>query len=87
MKKLDEIKTNQAGFVAFANRSYGYRGDKETWARVSLSDTGEIIKLTVRRASKGMISDGYETEIREFCSEFGIDWDSVGCGDSQSIDF
>ena len=76
----DGIQINDKGFVRFSKRNFGYAGDKASYAKV------ENGKLIVARAKKGMMSSDYEDEIREFCESYGIDWDSVGCGDRVSVE-
>ena len=66
--------TNGSGYVNFNNKDWGFAGDKKTWAKL------ENGKATVKRASKGIISSAFDSEMESFCSDYGIDWASVGCG-------
>lgn len=63
-------------FVKFANRDWGYRGDKGTWAAID-TDKNEFV---VQRAARGIISDDYNAEIADWCAERGINWDAIPCG-------
>lgn len=68
------------GFVNFKNRNWGFRGDKGTWAKFDGKN------LTVCRAAKGVISSSYTDELREFCSQYGIDFDDVRCGEKVTVE-
>ncbi len=78
------IKTNNAGFVNFDKKDWGFAGDKGTWVKVSVKDGIET--LTVKRAAKGTISREFEAEVQEFCEPFGIDFYAVGCGCTVSVE-
>ncbi len=54
-------------FINFSKRNFSYRGDKGTWAREEAN--GDI---TVQIASKGIISDDYLDEIKEFISQHEV---------------
>jgi len=60
-------------FVNFASRNMGFRGDRGTWAKITTCP-GQPSKLTVCRASQGIISSQYEAELQEFCAAYGIDF-------------
>lgn len=77
---MGTIKTNDSGYVDFANRSFRYQGDRGTWARIKDG------KLTVKIAGKGTISSAYTDEMRLFCSDYGIDFDAMRCGDTITVD-
>lgn len=70
------IKTNEQGFIIFAARNWGYRGDRSTWARVEKDGS-----ITVQRAQRGIISSGYTAELEKFCTAFGQDFLALGSGD------
>ena len=72
---MSKIKTNNAGFVNFKNRNFGFKGDRGTWAKFD----GK--KLTVCIAKSGTISSDYTDELKSFCEEYEIDWDAMSCGD------
>lgn len=67
-------------YVKFENKNWGYAGDKGTWAAFS----GKTLK--VKRAAKGIISSALEAEMQEFCSQYGIDFSAVKCGQTVSAD-
>jgi hypothetical protein len=77
---MAEIKINDKGFVEFKNRSFGFTGDRGSWAKV---ERGQIV---VCRAAKGIISGAYEQELRDFCSDNGIDWDGIRPGNKASVE-
>ena len=68
------ITTNDAGFVTFSSRNWGYAGDKGTWAKL------ENDKITVKKAARGTISRAYEAELCNFCTQFGQNFDAIPCG-------
>ncbi len=78
---MENIKTNDAGYVEFEKRNWGYKGDRGTWARVNDNNT-----LTIKIAANGTISSKYIDELGVFCHQFDIDFDKMGCGDSITID-
>lgn len=67
------------GYVNFDSKNWGYAGDKQTWANYD----GDY--LTVKRASKGLISEAYENEMTEFCAKHGIDFSDVKPGQAIKI--
>lgn len=70
------IKTNEQGFIIFAARDWGYRGDRGTWARVEKDGS-----ITVQRAQRGIVSTPYTAELEKFCAAFGQDFLALGSGD------
>lgn len=72
---MDKIKTNNSGFVNFKNRNMGFKGDRGSWAKLTKD------KVVVCRSKNGIVSDAYDDELREFCSNYGIEWDTIRCGD------
>lgn len=64
-------------YINMENRNWGYAGDKGTWAR--RNDDGTI---TVKLAAKGTVSRAYCEELREFCAQYGQDFDAIRCGES-----
>ena len=75
------LECNESGFVRFNSRNFGYRGDKGTWARYDASSR----KLTICRAAQGLMSEAYETEMREFAAAYGIDFVAMSCGTRQTV--
>lgn len=69
-------KTNEQGFVVFAARNWGYRGDRGTWARVEADGS-----ITVQRAQRGIVSSGYTAELEKFCAAYGQDFLALRSGD------
>ena len=80
MMTANTFRTNEPGFVSFQHRDFSKRGDKGTWAR--LEEDGSI---TLQKAARGLISDAYEAELREFCASFGADFDAIRCGERVSM--
>lgn len=66
-------------YVNFKNKNWNYAGDKGTWART------EGKTVTIKKAARGLISDAYTSELREYCAQYGIDFDSIRCGDTLTI--
>lgn len=64
-------------YINMESRNWNYAGDKGTWAR--RNDDGTI---TVKLAAKGTVSRAYCEELREFCAQYGQDFDSIRCGES-----
>jgi len=83
---MEKISVNKSGFVNLKNRNWSYAGDKGTYAKVDTDKDGNQIKLTVKRANKGIISSAYETEMREFCEPYGINFADLSCGMTASIE-
>lgn len=77
---MDTFKTNRSGFIEFQNRNKGFKGDRDTWARISGN------QLTIFRAKRGLMSGNYYNEMCLFCSEYGIDFDSIDCGEKRTIE-
>lgn len=75
------FECNASGFVQFRARDFGRRGDKGTWARYDNSSR----RLTICRAAQGLMSDAYETEMRNFAAAYGIDFAAMPCGVRQTI--
>lgn len=73
-----KIKTNNDGWVQFENRQRGYKGDTGSWARVVKEENATVLKI--KRAQSGIVSSGYEQELREFGLEYGIDFESLRPG-------
>lgn len=71
--KRREIKKMK--FIEFKNKNWGYAGDKKTWA--AIDKDGNFV---IQRAAKGIISGAFESEMREFCADKGVDWDAINCG-------
>ena len=69
-----------AEYIDFKHRDWGYRGDKQTWAR--REDDGSI---TVQRSPKGIISEAYTQEMKEFCAKYGFDFSSLKPGDKVTL--
>lgn len=61
------------GYVSFKNRRWDFRGDKDTWAKVS----DDRKSLTVKYARHGTVSSDYYDEFASFCSDHGIDFDEL----------
>lgn len=75
-----QIKTNEQGFIIFAARNWGYRGDRGTWARVEADGS-----ITVQRAQRGIVSAPYTAELEKFCAAYGKDFGAMHSG--QRINF
>lgn len=80
MLKIDEIKINSSGYVVFCNKNWSYAGDRYTYAKID----GD--KVLIKRAGKGTMSSAYESELRHFCAQIGVDWDSIGCGERVAVE-
>lgn len=76
----NEIKINNQGYVEFDSKNWSYQGDKGSWAKVVEN------KVSVKRAAKGIISSAYSDELEAFCAEYGIDWNSISCGQVVSVE-
>lgn len=70
-------------YVNFKSKNWSYKGDKGSWASIDVVNDQKVV--TVKRAHKGTISSAYEQELSEFCTQHGIDWRKVGCGDTVSV--
>jgi len=86
MNKMENISTNKAGFVNFQNKNWGFKGDKGTFAKVTRNDDDQIIAITIKVAAKGIISSEYTKEISDFCDKLGIDFSSIPCGQSKTVE-
>jgi hypothetical protein len=86
MNKMENIITNEAGFVKFQSKNWGFKGDKGTFAKVTRNDDDQIIAITIKVAAKGMISSEYTKEISVFCDKLGIDFSSIPCGQSKTVE-
>lgn len=57
-------------YVKFKSRDFNrFKGDKFTWAKEN--DDGTI---SVKKGN-GTMSDAYYKEIKDYCSQFGVDFD------------
>lgn len=83
---MKRINTNKSGYVNINGRNWSYAGDKGAWARVDTDEDGNQVKLTVKRAGKGIMSDAYESAMREFCKPYGINFADLACGATVSVD-
>jgi len=82
----NEIKTNSKNFVEFEKKDWSFAGDKGTWAKVKVDEDGNQIALIVKRAAKGTISEAFENEMTDLCSEHGLDWSDVRCGQQAEVE-
>lgn len=64
-------------YINMASRNWNWNGDKGTWVRRNDDNT-----VTVKKAARGLISDAYTAELREFCAQYGQDFDAIRCGES-----
>lgn len=64
-------------YINMASRNWSYAGDKGTWVR--RNDDGTY---TVKKALRGIMTDAYTAELREFCAQYGQDFDAIRCGES-----
>ena len=82
MKKIEKTKCNEAGFVIFKSRNWGYRGDRGTWVKI------ENTKVTVKYAAKGTVSSAYTEEIDLLLDGLGADFHlcEVSCGEDKSFE-
>lgn len=77
---MDTFKTNRSGFIEFQNRDQNFKGDRDTWARISGN------QLTVYMAKRGLISGAFYNELCFFCYEYGMDFESFRCGEKRTIE-
>lgn len=68
-------------YVDFKNKNWSFAGDKSTWARINADGT-----ITIKRAAKGIVSSAYASELRDYCTDLGVDFDSLKCGESVTVE-
>jgi hypothetical protein len=78
----ETISINANGFVEFKNRNWNFSGDKSTWVRKNSDDS-----YTLQRASKGIMTEEFITELSEFCTLFGVDFHDVKSGDRIVLEY
>ena len=82
MISRNELRLNDSNFVIFNSRNFRRQGDKNTWARYDASNN----TLTVCKAGRGLMSDEFTAEMREFCASCGIDFDTMSCGQRVTVE-
>ena len=70
----------ESTYVKFESRDWSYRGDKGTWARENADGS-----ITIKRADKGIVSEAYSAEMRDYCAAHDVDWDSISSGESVTV--
>lgn len=78
--KHEEIKINDKGYVFFGSRNWAYAGDRMTFVKQNKDNS-----FTVKRAAKGIISDTYNKELKEFCLLFNFDFSNLKSGEEVTL--
>jgi hypothetical protein len=72
------------GYIQFEHRSYRFTGDKGSWALIKTDDNG-VKTLTIKRSSKGLVSEAYEIELQAFGEKYGIDFSRIHSGNKVTV--
>lgn len=82
MISRNELRLNDSNFVIFNSRNFRRQGDKNTWARYDAPNN----TLVICKAGRGLMSDEFTAEMREFCASCGIDFDAMSCGQRVTVE-